>query len=189
MAAQPPTDPFDLSALRLPQDFAAQFGLQAKVGTVPVGKPPKQQFFRIRPGEDWRIQTMVMHYEPDRESYLIAPAMWTLVPDAKPVLLVYGITRQNSPFLWPLKLPTGDSRGDTWAESAIAAAQLAEKTWIRMAANMSLGGYQITQATALDLPDPTWPDMTFQEVMRTAFKDRLIGSNDHPVMRALRGEA
>jgi hypothetical protein len=30
--------------------------------------------------------------------------------------------------------------------------------WVRITANMSLGAYEIFEATG-DLPDPTWPDL------------------------------
>ena len=66
------------------------------------------------------------------------------------------------------------------------AAQLAQTQWIRVAANMSLGGYETFIATG-DLPEPEWPDKTMQEIMDIAFKDRYISSTDHPVVRRLRG--
>jgi hypothetical protein len=38
------------------------------------------------------------------------------------------------------------------------------------------------------LPDPNWPDLTFQEIFDIAIRDRKIDSLDHPVVRQLRGE-
>ena len=51
---------------------------------------------------------------------------------------------------------------------------------------MSLGAYEIFQAESA-IPDPTWPELTFQEITRIAFKDRLIAGPDHPVIKRLRG--
>jgi hypothetical protein len=65
---------------------------------------------------------------------------------------------------------------------------MAQKEWIRMAANMSLGAYEVYRATA-EIPGPAWPDTTFQEILRVAFKDRFIRSIDHPELRRLRGES
>ena len=39
-----------------------------------------------------------------------------------------------------------------------------------------------------ELPDPTWPEESFQELIRIAFKDRFIKDKDHLVIRRLRGE-
>ena len=37
------------------------------------------------------------------------------------------------------------------------------------------------------IPDPIWPDLSFEKIYRIAFKDRLINSADHPVIKRLRG--
>jgi hypothetical protein len=51
---------------------------------------------------------------------------------------------------------------------------------------LSLGAYEY--AAALNgLPDPEWPEITFPEVLRIAFRDRIIDSEDHVVVRRLRG--
>lgn len=56
-----------------------------------------------------------------------------------------------------------------------------------MAANMSLGGYEVFQATG-GLPEPQWPDTSFQELVDIAFKGRFIDSMDHPVLKRLMGQ-
>jgi hypothetical protein len=39
------------------------------------------------------------------------------------------------------------------------------------------------------LPEPTWPaDLTMPDIIKIAFRGRLIETADHPVLRALRGE-
>jgi hypothetical protein len=53
---------------------------------------------------------------------------------------------------------------------------------------MALGAYDVFQATG-DLPEPEWPGLPFRELLRVAFRDRFIQSEDHPVLRRLRGEA
>jgi hypothetical protein len=57
-----------------------------------------------------------------------------------------------------------------------------------MAANMSLGAYEISEAIA-DYGDPVWPEKTFMELLRIAFKNKVIGSPDHAVIQELRGLA
>jgi hypothetical protein len=39
----------------------------------------------------------------------------------------------------------------------------------------------------MDLPDPEWPEVSFQEILKIAFKDKIIQSIDHPVIQRLRG--
>jgi hypothetical protein len=53
---------------------------------------------------------------------------------------------------------------------------------------MSLGAYDVFEATG-QLGEPEWPTVPFRELLRVAFKDRLIDRADHPVLRRLRGEA
>jgi hypothetical protein len=38
------------------------------------------------------------------------------------------------------------------------------------------------------LADPDWPELGFWDLIKIAFKDRLINSFDHPVIKNLRGQ-
>jgi hypothetical protein len=60
------------------------------------------------------------------------------------------------------------------------------KSWIRVKANMRLRAYEVFQAEN-SIPDPEWPDLSFDAITRIAFKDRVITSLDHPVVKRLRG--
>jgi hypothetical protein len=60
------------------------------------------------------------------------------------------------------------------------------KRWIRVKANMSLGAYEAYEASGT-IPDPTWPDLTYQETLKIAFRDRYVTGLDHPVVKRLRG--
>jgi hypothetical protein len=53
-------------------------------------------------------------------------------------------------------------------------------------ANMSLGAYE-TFVAAATIPDPEWPKRTFKELLRVAFKDRLVADLDHPLVKRPRG--
>lgn len=185
----PAPDPFDPASLRLSQDFASSLGVKKVLTTVRCRKPNRQEFVRVRPGEDWRLETAMYEDKALREHYLVDPGMWSdMAGEIQPVCLFLAISRQNDLFLWPVKLPGTDGRSNSWTDSALAAAQLAERVWIRMAANMGAGLYDVFQASG-ELADPEWPELTFHEVLRLCFKDRFIRSADHPVLKALRGEA
>jgi hypothetical protein len=97
-----------------------------------------------------------------------------------------AISRQGVLHLWPARLPTSDGKVNVWHSSAIEAAQLAMKRWVRVKANMGLGAYEIFEA-ASTIPDPEWPDLPLQELLRIAFKGRLVDRLDHAVIKRLRG--
>ena len=73
------------------------------------------------------------------------------------------------------------------AAPPLEAADLATKGWVRIAANMSLGAYDVFQASG-QLGEPDWPATSFKDLLRIAFKDRYIDTSEHPVLRRLRGE-
>jgi len=52
---------------------------------------------------------------------------------------------------------------------------------------MNLGAYEMYVAENEKIPDPTWPELSFDEIIRIAFRDRLIDSPEHPVIKRLRG--
>jgi hypothetical protein len=91
-------------------------------------------------------------------------------------------------FLWPVRVPASNSKVSAWHLSAATAAEEAMKAWVRVRANMTLGAYEIFLAeNQSQIPDPEWPTETYQELVRIAFRDRLINRADHPVIKRLRG--
>jgi hypothetical protein len=182
-------DPFDPAALRLSQDFASSIGVKKVLTTVPCRKPNRQEFVRVRPGEDWRLETGVFEDKMNREVYLVQRDLWAeLAGEVYPVCLFLAVNRQGDPFLWPVKLPGSDGRSNPWNESALAAARLAETKWVRVAANMAGSLYDVFEAAG-ELTAPAWPELSFSSVLKLCFKDRFISSVDHPSVRALRGLA
>ncbi len=53
---------------------------------------------------------------------------------------------------------------------------------------MQSGRYDVVRATG-DIPDPEWPDLTFQELLKLSFENRFIDNYNHPILKSLRGEA
>ena len=72
-----PPDPFDPSSLRLGSDYAEGLGVRRVISTIPVRKPNKSEWFRVRPGDAWRLTTAVLEIERgvDRKTFLLAPAL------------------------------------------------------------------------------------------------------------------
>ena len=111
-----------------------------------------------------------------------------LSTESVPSTLFTAINRQGVVFLWPVRLPGPDGKTNEWWRSAREAAELAMTKWVRIKANMSLGAYEMFTAESV-MQDPEWPDLTFAELLRIAFRDRIITSPDHPVVKRLRGLA
>ncbi len=86
-----------------------------------------------------------------------------------------------------MRLPTSDGKVIESYRSLAAGAERAMTRWVRVKANTSLGAYEITEA-ASTIPDPTWPECPFPELLRIAFRDRLVNSLDHPVIKRLLGQ-
>lgn len=111
-----------------------------------------------------------------------------LGPELVPTVLHLAIDRQGVVFLWPTRLPRADGRLDDWSRTAAEAALMAEELWISLRSNMSLGAYEVFEATG-NIPDPDWPDLTMEQAIKIAFRERFIDSMSHPVVRRLRGES
>lgn len=181
-------NPFDPASLRLSQDFSNTAGVKKLLTTVPVRKPNKQHFIRVHPDPAYRlVPAAVIEVKDDREIYLIDPKLaLDLQGEYVEVAIYLAIDRQGVVFLWPVKLPDAGGRRNTWNDSALEAAERAQKAWLRVSANMSLGAYQLTEAT-IDIPEPNWPDLAFSEILQIAFKNLLVDSLEHPLVKRLRG--
>jgi hypothetical protein len=180
-------DPFDdLENLRLDQSFADQVGVKKLITTIPVRKPNRQDFVRVHPDPAYRLTpAALLELKEDRETYFVLPEIAQELPDEfYPATLYTTINTQRVLTLWQVKLP--GERVNEWHRSAAEAAEMAMGRWIRVRANMAMGAYEISEAMG-NLSEPTWPDLSFREIMRIAFRDRMINSFDHPVIRRLRG--
>jgi hypothetical protein len=179
---------FDPERFRLSQDFGAELGVKKRLVSVPVRKPDRQVFIRTHPDEGYRLPTPVIELKEDRETYLVDRTLWgDLAGEVTPKMIFTATTRQGVLFLWPSRLPSEDGRLDEWNRSALEAARIAMVRWVRVVANLSLGAYEVLEATGL-FPEPEWPDTPFEELLRIAFKDHFIDRLDHPAIRRLRGQ-
>lgn len=183
-------DPFDPKSLRLGQDFSAAVGVRKLLLSVAVRKPTKSDFVRVHPGEDYRLTTLVLELKEERETYLITRNLWSELASETTCgarTLFTAINRHGVLFIWPVKSPGPDGRVDEWSRTSSEAANLAMKSWVRITANMSLGAYEVHQATG-QLSEPDWPGIPFKDILKIAFQDKYIQDREHPVLRRLRGE-
>ena len=181
-------DPFDVDSLRVSQSFTETAGVKKLLRTVPVHKPHPQDFVRVHPSDQYRADFPIVELKDEREEYIVGPSLrGELAGEFVVKTLFTAINRQGVVFLWPVRLPDPEGRQMEWHRSMREAAETAVSRWTRVKANMSLGAYEMAVAEGV-MADPTWPEeVTFQELIRLAFRDRLITTIDHPVIKRLRG--
>ncbi len=183
-----PVDPFDdLANLRLRQDFATTGATRRLLTVIPVDRPSKQAFIRIHPNHALDAGLIDLRDDMSRERYLVLPELQAdLAGEWAPYRLFLGTTQQNAPFIWPVRLPGDEGRTVSWYESAMEAATLARDQWLRVVPDMGLGGY-LCHAAVGDLGAPVWPEESFAELLKVAFRGRVVDRADHPLIARLRG--
>jgi hypothetical protein len=183
----PAPDPFDLQSLRLNPSLLETAGVKRLLTTVPARRPSPQDFVRVHPAPEFRENFAMIDLKDDREDYLVRPEILPELSGEVIYKTIFtAINRQGIVFLWPVRLPAPDDRKLAWPKSAREAAEMAMEKWLRVQANMSLGAYEITVAAG-QMAEPVWPDLSFQELVWIAYRERMITSVDHAVVKRLRG--
>src|SRR5262245_61687233 len=182
------SNPFDLEKLRLSPTTAAAVTVK-QIISVPVHKPPRHDWIRVHPQEKIDVGGIILK-DGDDELYLVDPDIAGALGDELVFFSMYPyINRVGVLRLWPVRLPAPDGKEMDWHRTSRVAAALAIEKWVRVAANRSLGAYEVFQA-AVQPPDPVWPELTLGEMVKLAFHDRgkIIRDLDHPVVKALTGQ-
>lgn len=182
-------NPFDPAALRIDPSMGTELGVKKALLHLSVRKPNRQEYFRTHPDPDYRLNLAILELKEEREIYAVIPEIAAAMPgETRAVELRLCINRANSLFLWHVPLPTPDGRENAWHKTAREIAVLAENQWVRMAANMGSGYYDVFIAPP-GLSDPIWPEQSLSELLRIAFgAGRLIDDASHPVLKRLRGQ-
>lgn len=186
-----PSDIFaDLAKIRVDATMSDGPSVAKVLANVPVQKPDKAWFVRTHPdAENYSLDVLVLELKQEGEIYLIDPKLRDSLLDERCVSVMrlrLAVNRQGDIFVWPIRLPGVDGTPNSWNKSALEAADLASKSWVRLSANRRVGAYDIAVASIFE--DPRWPDKPFNEVLRIAFKGKVIDDLNHPVLRRLRGE-
>lgn len=187
---QKPADPLvDLAGIRLNGARLIAVSAEKMLLTIPIRKPGKHEFVRVRPGSSWTFPAAILEVKDEGQSFILTQNIVSAhASDVKLAELRLTVNRAGAFYLWPLVLPPADGRTNLWHVSAREAAALAEQKWVRLTANMSAGTYDVYAATG-DLGEPEWPaGMALEDILQIAFRDRIIDDLLHPVLRRLRGE-
>lgn len=188
-SVNPSSSKFDPKNYRQAQNvrMEEQAVLTRKVQTIiPVRKPSKKQFVSVHPSPDFRAENLpTIEDEATGEIYLLAADLEFPVDIENKVdflNLAAAITTDGSLFLWHYKNST-----NSWSDSARIAVREASRRWVRVIPDKSSNGYMLE--TPMVAPAaPTWPALSFTEMLETAFGSRYIDSLNHPLMKKLRGD-
>ena len=99
--------------------------------------------------------------------------------------------RTGSLGLWLCPMPReGFRRGDVWATTRLEVAEKAKATWLRCHQSDDGEGYAYTEPVDV-FPEPQWDrwlrGRSMLQLLGIAFKDRVIDSLEHPVIREFDG--
>ena len=192
--AQPPEepedeiDPFDPKNLKIDQS-KLDVGISKPIyTTLAVRKPKKTEWFRVHPLDEFKTRIAFFEDEEEREIYAIVPAVYEqLEPyDYKTATLYLCINRQGVPFLWPVKRSGVDGKPMRWFDSANDAVVTARKQWIRLRPDADS---YVMYTTTIEIPEPTWPEGTMRDMLKLAFRERIVKDMEHPIVLQLRGMA
>lgn len=180
----------DLDAIRRSASEDAGIAVIEVATHHAVRKPRRTEFVKTNPAPEMRIPAHIFIDPEDREGvYFVSPTMLgTMLGEAQRALLLPTISTQGVMFVWPVRLPQDDGRRNDWHATALQAAELSRERWVRVTPDMQLRAYRIFHPEG-DIAEPEWPDRSLPEILRLAFRDRVIDREDHAIIRRLRGRA
>ena len=175
----------NIESLAIPAHFGEKFAVSKILSNVPIRKPLKATFFRVNADQTFGINI----YEDKLSgiTYALSLPIAEFVPEiARTVCLHRAIDRQGNQFLIPVSLQGPDGRSNSWHESLNFAVEKAKYKWIRVAANMRIGEYDIFEAKN-KLDDPLWSEHSLVQLIEIGFQGKVIDDEKHPVIQQLLG--
>jgi hypothetical protein len=189
--SEPPAAPasvFDnLEALRIQDEGPVKRKEKRLLAIVGTKRPSEAHYFRVHPDEEMSWLGFVYTYEKDSSNWYVLPGppydeMTELTSKLRRVRLFLCITRRGSLTFW---LVSQTDQG-TWGSSARETVEFAKTCWIRVVSNRDEGCYEPREPEE-QFPEPEWPDKSLSELLKLAFKGRVIDRPDHPIIEELKG--
>ena len=186
-------DPFDLKALREPQSLVQ---VRKRRLSVPARKKPNRlDFVRTHPDPEYRVTLPI--FRPgksdsggDEEMYFVhATVLGEMMSECRMHTIFTAVNLQGNVFLWCVPLPLDDGKEpNTWLMTNRAAAELAMNRWVRVASDVGAGAYSVIEYEGPPI-EPVWPQEPFLDLLKLAFKNRIIDHPEHPMILRLSGRA
>jgi hypothetical protein len=169
-------------------------GVWTDPSRIPVlTRPEPNTWVRVRGGEEYSavIDLMVAtnaSNSNDRNPLYVAtddvrPELERFV---KPHRVAVGVTYHDKvEFLWTRSVGSGDN---TWTASVMRAMDRAETHLVTLESDRVLNEYRVNVAPrSAEWGEPKWHDRTLEDVLGLAFRDRIINSMDHDIVKRLLG--
>jgi hypothetical protein len=176
--------------MRLADTDPAAAGVEEVLFDIRFGTPPKDTFFRVNSDPDFTVKAGIVQLNGRDDKYFVVPDLWASLGAEK----TFGFrqiftcqTIQHETFLWGCRLPGADGKQPPWVTIPLEAAKAAQAKWVRIFWDDAQRKHRVLTAAASHA-EPQWPDKSLGELLRLAFKDALIDSIDHSVLKKLRGE-
>ena len=193
-ASAKPYDPFDPDTMRLSQ-ATLKSSAKKLISNYTIRKTPRRgSFFRVHPDPAYQHITYVYLEKDeaglDKDTYLITPRFAEQLDDEyknvmqSTILYLAKERHAEKAFVWRVGIPLDGTKDNQFWSSAREKADIAKTQWIRIATG--IGCYDHYEPKGA-IPEPVWPEIPFGEILRLAFKNRVIDSMDHPIMQALAG--
>ncbi len=175
----------DLDAFRLDGDYAAR-ALTRRVRHVRLflTKELKDRWVHIQPLDTGRATIGVLEHEG-----VLHLVVRHMMPALKAHLghgFIHAIlTTQGELGLWWLPRRWPGKAQSSWNDSAVEIATAHAGECVRLHSVTGANVYEVEVANAGATPAPQWPEMDLLDLLGRAFGSRVIGSEDHPVAKAL----
>ena len=174
----------DLAGLRKAQKLTVQ--RKTVLVNVSVDKPPADTYFRAHP--TWILDDATVLKTDSGDFLFVLPVMRAhpkLAPRLRWVTLAaISLWPSNDVQIWPVPI-LGDRDFAVW-RSARRAFELSQETWTQMVWDDEKRDYRVETAEEINHP-PSWPQKTFEELLKIGFDGKIIDNEDHPYVRRLRG--
>jgi hypothetical protein len=159
---------------------------------VVVRRPSGQEFIRVKPCREGRAPIALIKDERNRNAwYAVIPELESEFEDDITLGYVVEVMSnvksddgEQEYFLWVLPLQDHNGRDNDWWESWREIASIAETRWVKVKSGKRKA-YPKDPTT--EIPDPPWPEMSFDEAFDLAFKGRFLTTLQHPFAKFLRG--
>jgi hypothetical protein len=184
----PPASVFDdLEALRITEDDVPTRKEKRLLVNVKVRRPGEAQYFRIHPDEDMSWVGWIYVTEKDGAVWYVPPGpakdeLDEVTQKLRRVRLFLCLTKRGAVSFWPVSQTDHGS----WGASAREIVEIAKTRWIRVISNREEGCYEPFEPED-PIAAPDWPDKELGELLKLAFRGRVIDRPDHPVIEELKG--
>ena len=183
--AADPGDVFNnLDAIKLTPEEAGLVGAKEALVTLAIRKPNRAEFVRIDPNPAMSIVTAI-YIDVLKEVYFVTPEARSIFPDGvKPIQLFTAVNQRGLPFLWPVAIEEGvGGRRNNWRSCC---GRVGQNDLDKTCGRHDRRCYRVYEALG-KLPDPVFPERPLADLLRIAFRGRVVDNENHLIARQALG--